>query len=367
MKITIVQGAFLPVPPAMGGAVEKRWFLLAQEFARLGHEVVHVSRKYPGFPDEETISGVRHVRVRGYATPKNLAVLKTLDLVYSLQVLNKLPPADVLVSNTFWLPVIVRHQRFGAVFVDVARMPKGQMRLYRKAARLRANSTPVEKAILKDDPCASGRTVMIPNPLTFIPDREPDLKKKENIILYAGRLHPEKGIELLLEAFSIFRHSMKEDWRLRLIGPYEVSQGGGGRDWKKALQAKHARVPNIEWVEPIFDSDALNREYERAKVFTYPSLAEKGETFGLAPLEAMAWACVPVVSDLACFKDFIRNGENGIVFNHRENAEANLTQSFITSTQAFSRMSLICAQVRNSHALSKIAQAFVVEFKRTLE
>ena len=34
MKITIVQGAFLPVPPLMGGAVENIWFALGQDFAR---------------------------------------------------------------------------------------------------------------------------------------------------------------------------------------------------------------------------------------------------------------------------------------------------------------------------------------------
>ena len=43
MKITIVLGAFFPVPPIMGGAVEKVWFALGQEFARRGHEVVQIS------------------------------------------------------------------------------------------------------------------------------------------------------------------------------------------------------------------------------------------------------------------------------------------------------------------------------------
>jgi len=40
--------AFLPVPPVMGGAVEKVWFALGQEFARRGHEVVLVSRALSG-------------------------------------------------------------------------------------------------------------------------------------------------------------------------------------------------------------------------------------------------------------------------------------------------------------------------------
>ena len=31
----------------------------------------------------------------------------------------------------------------------------------------------------------------------------------------------------------------------------------------------------------------------------------------------MAWGAVPIVSDLACFKDFIISGQNGLIFNHR--------------------------------------------------
>lgn len=361
MKITIVQGAFLPVPPLLGGAVEKRWFLLGHEFVSQGHEVVHISRRYGDLPTREVTEGVQHLRVSGFATPKSLGVLKALDLLYTLAVIRKLPKADILVSNTFWLPVLVRSRRFGAMMVDVARMPKGQMRLYRAAAILRANSTPVERAILADDPQAAGRTVMIPNPLTFIPDREPNWEKKENIILYAGRLHPEKGIGLLLDAFAQFRQAAGSDWRLRLVGPYEASQGGGGRDWKAALQAKHAAVPSVEWVEPIFDKDRLNLEYERAKLFTYPSLAEKGETFGLAPLEAMAWGCVPIVSDLECFKDFIRHGENGFVFDHRGTGAAGRLCSALAQTVT-ARQSRKAIEVRTSHSVAKIAESFLGEF-----
>src|SRR5205807_778782 len=80
MKITIVTGAFLPVPPIMGGAIEKAWYALAREFARRGHEVVFVSRKLPQLPAEEAADGVRHVRVRGFDTPRSLPWLKLLDL-----------------------------------------------------------------------------------------------------------------------------------------------------------------------------------------------------------------------------------------------------------------------------------------------
>jgi glycosyltransferase involved in cell wall biosynthesis len=54
-----------------------------------------------------------------------------------------------------------------------------------------------------------------------------------------------------------------------------------------------------------------------ASLFVYPSLAEKGETFGVAPLEAMSHGCPALVSDLACFRDFIVDARNGFVFDHR--------------------------------------------------
>ena len=87
MRITILQGAFLPVPPLRGGAVEKRWFELGKRFTEHGHSVCQVSRKFDGLPVVELIEGVRHVRVKGYDTPANGMYLKLLDLLYSVRAL----------------------------------------------------------------------------------------------------------------------------------------------------------------------------------------------------------------------------------------------------------------------------------------
>ncbi|HEX8350807.1 MAG TPA: hypothetical protein VF598_12665, partial [Hymenobacter sp.] len=103
MKITILQGAFLPVPPKLGGAVEKMWFALGKDFVRQGHEVVHISRMYGDMPAEEWINGVLHKRVSGYATPSSGLRLKWLDLLYTLRVRAIIPSdSDVVVTNTFW-------------------------------------------------------------------------------------------------------------------------------------------------------------------------------------------------------------------------------------------------------------------------
>ena len=62
MKINILQGAFLPVPPSKGGAIEAAWHSLGREFAKRGHEVTHVSSMAPDLPNEETVGDVKYTR-----------------------------------------------------------------------------------------------------------------------------------------------------------------------------------------------------------------------------------------------------------------------------------------------------------------
>ena len=62
-------------------------------------------------------------------------------------------------------------------------------------------------------------------------------------------------------------------------------------------------------------------------LFVYPSVAETGEALPVAPLEAMANGCAPLVSNLRCFRDYIEDGVNGFVFDHRgENAQKTLAE-----------------------------------------
>lgn len=373
LRITILQGAFLPVPPLRGGAVEKMWFELGKQFSQQGHRVCHVSRRFPGLPPEELIEGVRHLRVRGYDTPANGLHLKLLDLLYSLRALRVLPTADILITNSFWLPILAarRQQQLGRILVDVQRMPKGQMRFYRRAACLRANSSAVAHAIAREVPHLAGLVRTIPNPLPFLP---PPLAgaEREPVILYCGRLHPEKGIALLIEAFRLACERGLSGWTLRLVGPADTAGGGGGLDWLEGLLSgpQSAGLP-IEWLGPIYGEQELLQHYQQAALFAYPSLAERGETFGLAPLEAMACGAVPIVSDLACFRDFITPGVNGLVFNHRSaDPVAALAQEILTLARDPERrlaMADAALAVRESHHPATIARQFLEGFEALIQ
>lgn len=299
--------------------MEKVWFNLGKEFARRGHEVTHLSRAYPELPSREVIDGVQHIRVSGFASPATFSRRTLLDGWYGLRVMPKLPRADVLVTNTFWLPALERRRSRGVRYVHVARYPKGQMRLYRGAI-LQTVSEPIRKAIIADDPRAASRTRVIPYPLA---DRYllPEVPAGENVLLYTGRVHPEKGVHLLIDAFARLASTDRRDWRLKIVGPWEIAYGGGGDEYLTQLRQAAGPLGNaVEFVGRVFDEAKLIRHYAEAKVFVYPSLAEKGETFGLAALEAMAAGCCPIVSGLECFLDFIRPGVNGRVFNHRSDS-----------------------------------------------
>jgi glycosyltransferase involved in cell wall biosynthesis len=319
MKITIVLGAFLPVPPIMGGAVEKIWFLLGQEFVRRGHEVVQISRRTSQFPNDEVIAGVRHLRVRGFDTPRSLLWLKILDLIYSIQTMSILPKADIIVTNTFWLPMLLRSSRRGLVYVHVARYPKGQMRFYGAAARLQAPSHAVARAIAREAPRLSPKVKVVPYPApgSTTAIAPPAVQQREKLILYVGRVHPEKGVHLLVDAFAGEARTVFADWKLMIVGPVEEKFGGGGEDYLVNLKRRADSVGGqIDFHGSIFDPIALEQVFRRARLFVYPSLAERGESFGLAPLEAMAHGCAVLVSNLECFQDFIQDGQTGFVFDH---------------------------------------------------
>lgn len=364
MKITIIQGAFFPVPPILGGAVEKMWFRLGKEFAASGHEVIHLSRQHGDLPKEEIIDGVQHQRIRGYQQPRALVWLKALDLLYSYRVCRQVPTdSDVVVTNTFASPLLLPGPLKDRAYVDVARTPRGQCRFYSRAGRLRANSTPVAHAIQAEIPTSSwGKVSLIPNPLPFDPPEQIDLGSKTKRILYCGRVHPEKGLAILVRS----AHWLSPEWSVHVVGPWEVTQGGGGKSYLEHLKTLAARSA-VHFHGPEFDSDKLALHYRQAAIFVYPSVAEQGETFGLAPLEAMAWGCAPVVSDLACFRDFIEDRRNGRIFDHRsakpEEALGQILQELCAEPVLRHSQAVQASQVRDSHHPRTIAHVFLEDFE----
>jgi glycosyltransferase involved in cell wall biosynthesis len=337
VKITIVAGFLLPVPPVQGGAMEKTWHHLAKLFAAAGHEITFISRRWPGSPTSETLAGVHHLRLLGANHTRYLPLNLLLDFIWGVRVTRALPKADIVITNTVALPVWLHRLKpsAGRVVAVIARLPKGQTRLYGRVHRLLSLSTAVTQRILSENSRLRDRIIAFPLPLNWSLHAAAVAAAARSVtpivIGYIGRLHPEKGIGLLLSAArQLLARPDLPPWRLRLVGPVAVPAGGGGKTWLKQLCEAHAADfgDRLEITPPEYDPSRLAQIYGTIDIFCYPSLAEQGETFGVAVAEAMATGCVPVVSKIACFAELIREDETGLIFDHRSlHPEKNLADA----------------------------------------
>jgi glycosyltransferase involved in cell wall biosynthesis len=322
LKITICTGPTFPVPALRGGAVPRLWEGLAREFAARGHDVTVFARSYPGQASGDQVGGVRFVRWGGYNQTRSLQMDLVKCLLYALRAIPHVPPGDVVITNDFWLPAVLPRWRpsAGPVVACIQRFPKGQFVLYSKCQAIVAVSAAVARAIKQQTPSIAAKVQIVPNCLdeVFLRALDPGRPRVGDRvrILYAGRLHPEKGLSLLAEALRRLDHNGAANWECVLVGPRAEADGGGGSDYVRRIRELTRDLP-VRLADPIYDPQKLAACYSDAGIFVYPSLAETGESFGLAPLEAMSRGLPVVVSDLAVFRDYLQAGSNGMVFDHR--------------------------------------------------
>jgi len=97
------------------------------------------------------------------------------------------------------------------------------------------------------------------------------------ILLYAGRISPEKNIGLLADMMKILAKDPSHDYRLLVAG------AGPLADWLK--QQTDENFPGKIVQLGHLDKETLSNYYANADVFVHPN---PKEPFGIAPLEAMA-------------------------------------------------------------------------------
>ncbi len=96
------------------------------------------------------------------------------------------------------------------------------------------------------------------------------------VLLYAGRISPEKNVKLLPELMKILVKD-KKDYRLLIAG------AGPKEEWLKEYSNKFIPGKIVQFGH--LDNETLADYYANADVFVHPN---PKEPFGIAPLEAMA-------------------------------------------------------------------------------
>lgn len=368
MRINCVIGPFYPVPPVLAGSIEKIFLALCEQFAARGHQVTMISRRFGDFLNDEVVNGIRHLRVASRDRPGNALAYRIFDIAYGLRVRRMLPAADVTIVNSVSIPLLLSKRTAGKIYVDVARYPKGQFGLYRRVDRLQSCSTHIGRAICEQSPSVAHLVKTIPNALTsiFAKLTEEPVGDREREIVFVGRLAREKGVHLLIRAFSQIA-SRYPGWKVVVVGPHREQQGGDGNAFLKELtDMAVASGADVDIIGPIFDEHELAARYSQSAIFVYPSVAEKGEAFPVAPLEAMACGCAPVVSDLRCFDDAITAEENGLVFDHRDESGkplANILERLMTSDDYRRQIAERAKATSHRYVPAVVAEQFLEDFE----
>jgi alpha-1,6-mannosyltransferase len=98
------------------------------------------------------------------------------------------------------------------------------------------------------------------------------------LLLYAGRLVPEKNLPLLFDVLLHLAEDREHDYRLLIVG-----DGIEHSYWERRLLRE---IPGrVVFLGHIKDKDVLGDLYANCDVFVHPN---PHEPFGIAPLEAMA-------------------------------------------------------------------------------
>jgi len=125
---------------------------------------------------------------------------------------------------------------------------------------------------------------IIPNGVD-VPEAVHRPQQNTHVAMYLGRIHPEKGLEALLEAWAQLA-PQRPQWRLRLVGPDPVG-------YRATLERRAAALglDSVDFLPPVIGQakwDALSE----AEFVVLPS---PSENFGIVVAEALGCG-VPVVA-----------------------------------------------------------------------
>ncbi|TSE38186.1 GDP-mannose-dependent alpha-mannosyltransferase [Tepidimonas fonticaldi] len=118
----------------------------------------------------------------------------------------------------------------------------------------------------------------------------------ERVLLYVGRLAPEKNLELLAAAYDAMR-AVQPGWRLVVVGD------GPQRAWLAQ------RCPQAVLLGALA-GEALAQAYANGDLLAFPSLTE---TFGNVTLEALASGLPVLAFDYAAAAEVVRHGDSGLL------------------------------------------------------
>jgi glycosyltransferase involved in cell wall biosynthesis len=314
--------------PLWRGGAETYVKNLAENFARMGHEVQVVAAHQPLSPGEYFQDGVVVKRLKSagmfYGVPIIPELLQYLvsidtDLIHVnfpnpfnaaigalASIIKKIPAVltwhNDLPSVTKLAGSIVRiHDDLAApIYLKYYDSIITTSNIYHKKSKMLRKFQNKTKTIFNGVDCKRF------NPDVYSEDIKIDLEMKDSkIILFVAALtkwHRYKGLDILIEAFRLIRDM---DIKLLVVG------GGGLKSEYEAYTRSVNLTDKVVFVGEVSD-DLLPKYYSIADMLVLPS-KDRSEGFGLTILEANASGKPVIGSNIGGIPGILTDNDNGIL------------------------------------------------------
>jgi glycosyltransferase involved in cell wall biosynthesis len=151
---------------------------------------------------------------------------------------------------------------------------------------------------------------------------------KRKRLFFLGRIHPVKGVDILLKAWSCVQNRFP-DWDLYLAGP-----DNDGYLAEMQLLSKKLNLQRIYFCGPMYGEEKLEG-YRNASIYVLPT---HSENFGITVAEALAAGVPAIVSKGAPWHEIVAKDAGWWVDVGVEPLVACLLQALSTSEQRLQEM-----------------------------
>lgn len=179
---------------------------------------------------------------------------------------------------------------------------------------------------------------------------------KKNIVLSAGRMTPEKNLDVLINAIPKV---------VKKIDAHFLFVGSGG-EYKQSLQnmVEELNVAEHTTFTSFLDWDDYPNIYTIADLFTLPSEAELQS---IVTLEAVASGLPVVVVNKGALPELASSG-NGLVFEPKNSEEmADKIVTILSNEKLKKQMSKNSLELVKKHTLESVAKQYVKAYEKAIK
>ena len=321
-----------PIPPIRGGSLAVVAHELIKEFSKNEHSISVFSVKDRLLPNYEENQRTRYFRSSNPIYAGNSMITQLISsLIYSISTslkINCVPSVDIIqcfdplvLPLLKWFnfnkkrPVILRFGMGFGLSKGWQFMKRPNWAFIRLADQIIVPSHFLRNLVVANFGISKGKVSVIPNGVNlqqFRPQLRIDkIQRKYDlgdspVILFVGRIYPEKGVDLLIESIPLVQKRVK-DVKLLIVGP------ASNEIYMKQLRSLISKLGlhNVIFTGAIDVKKELPEIYAACTLFCCPSV--HGEGFGNVALEALASGKPVVATRSGGLPEIIEDGKVGYI------------------------------------------------------